>query len=366
MQLTALVLLLWQPLFAASGFRSDELKRLVGELRLNVDSLPDGSFLFDVNGREVKICVLHDMVQSVGYNLFSDDFKAAAHSPVLDFLERYFLQLDHPQQDRPRERMMREDRFSFTKGSLATVATLHPGDAFTFGYEQKRYVALWMSGEKVVLSVAFPATHEMISGENKQEAEEHVEDDIRYVQTGYDEEVNEEMLSPTAQKNYLMRRGSTYMNELFSSDLYYQRQNDSLVLVADVSHPLESVANMIISPSCKADLNLKVEQVLYGYKRKQFEVPLGKWIAYCLNNGCELYYGIESFDQEAVRATVIAVNMAENYNHLLFVTIPLTVIETGSGDLAGTLQTFIPMHNVKSLLEKYKKVDSKRKKHYEQ
>ena len=137
------------------------------------------------------------------------------------------------------------------------------------------------------------------------------------------------------------------------------------MLVSDVSHPLESVANMIINPASRSTLNLKIQQVLYGYKKKNFDVPLNKWIAYCMDNGCELYYGIESFDNETVKATVIAVNTAENYNHILYVIIPVKTIENGEGDISGTLQTFIPMHNVTSLLAQYNKIEKKRKRQYE-
>ena len=347
------------------SFRTSELERLVSELHIDVNSLHEGTHFFDANNQKVRVVVARNMVQSVGCHLFSDQMKASIHSPALNFLERYFLQLAYPQKDRPCDRRMREDRFSILKGSLATIATIRPEDAFSLNYGQKRYVASWSRNGKEILTVSFPATHELLSGENKIEAESNVEADMMFASTDYSEKVDVSELLPTLQKNFLMRPGGTYLNKLFRSDLYYQQQNDSLFLISDISHPLESVANMLLKPSMQSTLTLKLQQVLYGYKKKSFDVPLKNWIAYCKGSDCELYYSVESFNQEAVKATVMAVNLAENYNHILYLHIPLQVIDTGQGDISGTLQTFIPMHNVKSLLSKYHKVE-KRKRDYEQ
>ncbi len=352
------------PVQSQLSFRTAELERLISELHIDANSLHEGIQTFDVNNQKVSVVVARNMVQSVGYQLFSDEMKTAINSPALNFLERYFLQMTYPQSDRPCDRMLREDRVIFKKGSLATVATIRPDDAFSLNYNQKWYQASWSRDDKDILAISFPAVHELISGETKIESENNVENDIINVNIENLHQVDESELLPTQQKNYLLKRGGTYMNNLFTSEIYYQRQNDSLVLVSDVSHPLESVANMMIDPAFHSSLNLKLQQVLYGYKRKSFVVPMKSWIAYCKNNGCELYYGIESFDKDGVKATVVAVNTTENYNHILYLSIPVEAIDTGKGDISGTLQAFIPMHNVKSLLSKYNKVE-KRKRNYE-
>ena len=350
---------------AEASYRSAEVKRLVTQLNLNVDSLKDGLNCFDVGNRVVCLQSVNGQITTIGYQLFTNEMKEMAKTPILNFLERYFLLLDYPAPDRPSERKMREDRFRFETGSISVVPTLKVHDNFTYNYENNRYIATWLRENEPVLSVSFPAEHELISGENKIEAEDHVEADILCTKVTGSVPVNKESLTKTVQKDYFIKPGSTYLRNLLSSDLYYMEKKGKLTLVSDISHPLESTANMLLSTDNDYSCTLKVKQVLYGYKKKFFDVPLKQWIAYCQKNGCELYYGVESIDETVVKATVIAVNTAENYNHVLFVNVPLTAIETGSGDIEAHLETFIPMHNVMNLFAKYRKVTNKQQKIYE-
>jgi hypothetical protein len=155
------------------------------------------------------------------------------------------------------------------------------------------------------------------------------------------------------------------MKDLFTSDLYYERRDSVLQLICDEAHPLESAANLMLSAEGTADCVLNVKQVMYGYKKKTFDVPLRNWIAYCLKGGCELYFAAESLDEKEIRATVIAVNIAENYNHVIFVDIPLSVIRQRGGEIVARLESFIPMHNVQNLFAKYKTIKNKQPKIYE-
>ena len=340
---------------AEPAYRSMEIKRLVQILQLNVDSLLEGVNTYNIKGRQVKLRYNNGQISSIGYLLFPEELIAAAQTPIMSFLERYFLQLDYPKPDRPRDRMIREDRFSFETGSFATVSTIRSDDAFSFSYEQNRYVSTWMRDGEILLSVSFPAEHELISGENKLEAENNVEADILNARTIMTDPVNESLLSATIQKDYYIRQGGTYLSKSLTSDLYYQRCDSSFLLLQDASHPLETAANMMLSLESQATCQLKIKQVMYGYRKKYYEVPLRNWIAYCKNNGCKLYYGVETFNPDGIKASVIAVNEAEGYNHVLNVQIPLSVIDTATGIIDAQLETFIPMHNVRNLFAKYQK-----------
>ena len=356
-----LICLCLLPLCAKSSvlYRTAELKRLYETLQVHTDSIHEGLNTISIGNRLVNIRIDDGMVSFIGYMLFSEEMKAMAHSPILDFLERYFLQLDYPQADRSPNKMLREDRVKFEIGSLELVATLNADCTFSYGYELNRYVATWSREGQPILSVSFPANHELISGENKIESEQFVETDIRVSQLGPLKPVNKDLLTSTLQKNYFIKPGSTYLNKHLTSDLYYQQIDSVFSLICNESHPLESAANMMLSSDNPLSFNLKIKQIMYGYKKKFFDIPLRNWIAYCQNNGCELYFGAESLDQEMIKASVIAVNNAEKYNHVLFVIIPLKAISQGSGDIEAQLETFIPMQNVTNLFCKYKKNNNK-------
>ena len=345
-------------------YRTSELDRLTQALQLNPDSMVEGKNDLVVNGRHIYAQIDNGMLTSLGYCLFSNDQKRVMHTPILNFLERYFLQLDYPQKDRPRDRMLREDRFTFKKGSLALIATIKEDDAFSCGCDNRQYWATWTRHGQEFISVSFPASHELISGENKVESERYVEADILSARIDSVVPIDTAALSPFLQDGYYIKKGSTYLHDLLMSDLYYQCHLDTFSLITDQNHPLESASNLMLSPEIQTDCRLKIKQVMYGYQKKYFEVPLQNWISYCINSGCELFFGVESFEKDIIQASVIAVNEAENYNHVLFVNIPLSVIRGKSGYIEAKLETFIPMHNVTNIFDKYRKI-TKQPKLYE-
>lgn len=350
---------------AAPTFRSKKLQKLAAAIRLNPDSLRDGFNMLTVNGRQVKVTVVGGQVTTMGYHLFSDELKAMAATPILTFLERYFLQMDYPEADRPTDRMLREDRFKFETGSRATVAKLRPDDAFAYHYELRKYVATWTRDNQPLLIVSFPANHELISGENKIESENNFPVDVRNTVVRPLPSVDASLLKPTLQNEFYVKKGGNYLNDNIVSDLYYQKEPTGFSLLQNVSHPLESAGNMAMDPMVSSGYNLKVTQVMYGYKKQQYDMPLSKWISYCRSQGCDLYYGIESMTADMVKMTIFAVNAAENYNHLLFVNVPLSVIDSRQGDIQARLETFIPMHNVTNIMAKYRKNKNIERKLYE-
>ncbi len=365
LQILVTIILPCASLCARPSYRLPEFKHLVTMLRIQEDSLCEGKNYFHTGKMKVYVDVRKNLVADMGYVVFSDDLKAAANTPILNFLERYFLLLDYPKPDHTRQKMLQEDRFRFITGNSNTLRELLPTDEFSYNGQRRIYEAAWRRDGRTLLSVSFPAEHQLISGEDKIQAEANFQNDALSATIPEVAGVSEEELTPTLQKDYFIMKGSTYMNNKLNSDLYYHKQEGAYRLLASVSHPMESAANMMIGTDYNERYNLKVSQVLYGFKKKTYDLPLRNWIAFCRNNGCTLYYGIESMDEQTIKATVIAVNTAENYNHLLFVNIPLSAIDTGRGDIEAKLETYIPMHNVLNIFAKYRKVKNKNKKMYE-
>lgn len=347
------------------GYRTPELRRLASALQIQEDSLREGKNFFTFGQKHLRVDISRNTVTDLGYVIFPEELKAAAGTPILNFLERYFLLLDYPKPDRTRQKMMQEDRFKFTTGNVSTIGSILPTDEFSYNCQFHKYEAAWRRNGKTILSVSFPAEHQLISGEDKIQAEANFQEDALMAYFPPSPEIDESLLTPTIQKDFYVMKGSSYLNNKLNSDLFYQRQGESFTLLSSISHPIESAANMMIGTNYSSPYNLKITQMLYGFKKKTYDLPLRNWIAYCRNSGCTLYYGVESITQQMIKATVIAVNTAENYNHLLFVNIPLSAIDTGQGDIEAKLETFIPMHNVLNIFAKYRKVKNTETKMYE-
>jgi len=363
------VLMLCAELATAVTFRSQELKGLAGRIGVTTSGLTDGYNYVQVGGRRVYVRVSDGRVDNIGYDLFSDFMRRESGQRVLtDFLERYFLLLNYPPADHSVKHMLRDDRFKFVYGSLATVATLRPGDGFGYSTDDKKYVATWTRDGQELLTVTFPMEYQLLMGVSKSEAEDGFEYELtrQLPAVRQQKEPDAATLIPAPQPFYYTHEGGWYLRKTINASTYYCRKSDQRYqLVNDVSHPAETAANLMLSGTMAGDYQLDVTQVLYGFKNKQFSVPLKQWIAMCETTGCTLYFGIESVDYDEVCASVFAVNEQEYYNHVMSVTIPLTVIDNRQGTIKARLHTYVPMHNALMLTRNHKKDRIKNKKIYE-
>ncbi len=351
----------------AATFRSATLKGLAQRLSLKADSLGEGMHLLHIDGRKAYILVENGVVENIGYQLFPIEMKMHGNSAMMDFLERYFMELQHPSAEKPAKLMMRDDRFKIEKGALGTVLQLRPEDGFGYSYSRKKYVATWVRNGEELLTVSFPMEYELIKGVTKIEAENDFEQRLRSVAVEHRPRLvpDIEVMTPSRIEGYYILEGGSYIDKRLNADTYYHRSAGSYSLVSDMSHPAETAANMMLSLDAEGDYQLNISQSLYGFKRKLFTVPLRQWVTMCQSQGCSLYFGLESFNEKEVSASVIAVNDNESYNHVMFVRIPLEVIDDKQGTIEARLDTYVPMHNVSDLFQTYRKDKNKEQKLFE-
>ena len=329
-------------LSAQPRFRTSELSRLATALSLCIDTLPDGYSHPVANGLSLTVHAKEQIVDHIGLCLFSDDIRRLSTSPVFDFLERYFLQLKFPPQVKTASNMIRDDQFQFLIGNIATVDNIQITDAFACSYDHHCYTATWNRDGQALLSVSFPVVYELISGENKIEAEENLPVDIQG--TSVAQHLND------------VQQVDQYMGEYFSNRLYYNHGK----LVVNSNHPAESAANIMLSTNAEGSYDICVTQISYGFQKKVFQVPLRQWITFCRNNGCQLFFGVEDISSKGViSAVVLAVNETENYNHVLTVNIPADVIDQQQGIIEARLYPYVPTHNVENMFATYRKSNYK-------
>ena len=348
-------------------FRAEVLRQLAGSLRINPDSIPEGYSSRVVDGKTISLVKEQGQLTHIGYRLFERDSVHSSHTNLIDFIERYFLQLMYPGV-RTQAQMHRDFRTQFDKGSLEDVRNIRPDDAFSLDIQAgKRGVATWSRGEQPFLVFSFPMEYSVLSGEDKLEAEANFADDLKRfkVQPIEVRVPDTSELTSTRQYNLKILKGNPYIDKRLNSDTYYIVSNSRPTLILDITHPAESSANMMLNAATEGDYTLNIRQILYGYKQAMFQVPLLRWIAFCQSQGCQLYFGIEKVLSTEVRASVIAVNEMAGYNHVMFVKIPLKVIDDQKGTIEAQVHSYVPMHNVANLFEKYRKKRNKEPKIYE-
>lgn len=331
------------PTSAQTAFRTAELERLATALSLDAKALPDGYSHSHIKGLKLTVHTSDSIIDHIGMYLFSDELRTSHPSPVFNFLERYFLQLKYPQQVKTTANLIRDDQFVFTNGSFADIDNILPTDDFSYSHDNHRYLATWSRNGMTFLSVSFPVEYELMSGENKIEAEKNLQTDIQKTEVG-----KLSMAKTTTE--------STYISNAFSNRLYIVDGK----LVANDKHPVETAANMMLSLQAASDNSIAITQLSYGFQQSTFTVPLRQWITFCRNQGCELYFGVENVsDQGDVNATVIAVNEAENYNHVMTVCIPARCISGLQSEIAARLYPYVPTHNVLNMFAAYQNSNPK-------
>ncbi len=328
---------------AKSTFRTAELERLAKELALDIEALPDGYSHPTANGVRLTIHQTEQTIDHIGLYLFTEELRSMGKSPIFDFLERYFLQLKYPPQSKSMSNMMRDDQFKFMNGTLRSVDNILLTDGFSYNYDNHCYQATWNRKDSTLLSVSFPVEYELISGENKIEAEDNLPSDIRSTKVEI----------PTGKP---ITRKDHYLSKDFTNRLYLSKGE----LVLSDKHLLESAANMMLSLQTEGDFNINITQLSYGFKKTVFEVPLKQWIAFCQDHGCDLYFGVEKLtDNNEVECVVMAVNAAENYNHVLTAKISSNILEPKSGTIEARLYPYVPTHNVLNMFANYRKSNPK-------
>ena len=352
--MTMVLLFVWNS-EAAVTYRTTELQRLARIVGVSEESLVPGANY--IKGYTVMVDE-YMTVRHVGMTLFSEEIKQMSNSPVLEFVERYFLQLFHPVPNSTAALMMHSDGITFPKGNWQDIKKINKTTPFTLDYQLMRYTLSWKA-KGVNLSISFPGKYQLIVGENLVQAEEHLPEDISHtICLRHKEEAISEMTS-TSMKDYYIKRGGWYNTETLNATTYFKKNGSSFTPVVDINFIEESVADILLCPAAAESFMVDITMRGYGYKNTQFTVPLHQWIDYCEQKGCNIYCGIESVDTQEVKATVIAINQTLNFNHLLTVTVPLTTIDNGKGTINAKLDAFIPTHNIINLNSKYKKSNRK-------
>jgi len=345
-----LIASLAMPATASVKYRTAELQRLCRVMGIRTESLSEGDNLLP-KGLTVHLSA-DGTIDHVGRALFSPEAKAEGDLLVMHFLERYLLQLAHPKSETTAAYMLRDDNVRFERGSLQTARTIAPTDAFSLRNDNGRCTASW--GNHTAIS--FPAEYQLLSGEDKEEAELLIESDIRGASAEAAADTLDAEMLQLAVEPYYKLSGGTYFTEQLSASLYYEKMTDGdFRLVADATHPAESAANMMLSAATEGDYRLSVQQNIYGFQTKQFSVPLRQWVNFCRQSGCDLYFGVEEMKGDQLKATVIAVCPTAGYNHLLTFTLPIQTIDQRQGDISATLYAYVPTHNLKNLFGKYRK-----------
>ncbi len=345
---------------AEPRFKTKELKRMAGVLRLAVDESTlhpglDTDSTWSYQGRPLHVVVnqLGDVCH-IGLPLFNREImQFYENRELFYFLETLALQQILPESADDRDiRKARQSKVTFVKGSGKMLLKVAPDTPFTLDQiERKGYRISWTTAAGQ-LPISLPADYQLLCATEARELEEIIERDLPRMPLGDITPYVVERMWQTAERsrggdNTVLLSYGAYLSDRISSDVCLGKSHDGqYVPQYAATLPLRSVRNLLLTGASQTDLALNLTLDRYGYKTTAMQIALQQFLRYCLQECCTLYVGIKQHTDSEVTATLFALNKALGYNHMLTVNVPLTVLTGDSNAITGRLYAYIPLQDV--------------------
>ena len=127
---------------------------------------------------------------------------------------------------------------------------------------------------------------------------------------------------------------------------------EDLKPVWTTAQPLESMANLFLFPSeayGEKMIELTVLKHEYG-TREKLTVPLAGLLAVCESEGCETYWGVETYENGLLCGALFFRNRRGGYDHVLKIECNPTEVIGGTGKLTARASLYVPTNNIHNLM----------------
>lgn len=350
----------------SNDYSSDILLDIATQLglRQSLDSLEDAEYYHDFfyKGLPVTVIVKDSTIEHIGYSIFTEQQRHAINSPIVNFLERYSLELDIPtRKEVTAKRRMQEDGVVFEEGELSILKTFKGNPNLGINiqtWNDRKYTVTWMDSVKTVCSVSFPIDFELLNGtdmiENTRRLKEHLLKDSVYVRDTVC--VTMDRLIKMWNMNYYFQKGDVYFFDNLNSNRYYEL--DSLGKIKPIfckQFLFESVANLFTATDIPNEFTLQIRIQKYGLKKEQINVPLHQWINFCQKTGCKPFLGFIKKTGDYLDCELIMRNVSNGYNHVMKFTFDTTMIEARRGIIPARLNCYIPASRISKMFKELDK-----------
>ena len=336
--------------FAAVSYHTPRLKQMANAVALSLpDSLEanmDADSLGSYHGRQLHVKANSaGVVSHIGYKLFAFSDAQDPNMPVFDFIERYLLELDLRLDGRSREERMDIDQVVLAKGTLNLLNAITPEIMPQLEEITRRMFRIsWnIDGREVALS--FPASCQLIFGANAIELELIAEDDIRRM-PAMTEPVNWSSANVSQSQGLLVIEGESFISEMIRSDIFLKEIDGERKLLCDSLTPTKSISNIMVTGEFCQEIPMTLRMNRYGQQVDTLEVTLQQFISFCQSEGCKLFFGIKTINQNELSGALFAPNDKLGYSHLLSVVFPLDLLKGEDLPVKGTSYVYIPMNQV--------------------
>lgn len=334
---------------AATTFQTQRLGRIaaaVGARYIVMSPSSDTLLYYKDRALTVKSNALGD-ISHIGYRLFTSSTRdVSGDSDLCDFIERYALELDLRLDGRSAEDRMNIDRVVISRGNWQMLRNLHTAQFVNIETIQRKMYRVTWNVDGRELRITIPADCQLLMGADAPELENIISRDI--VRMPKDAPLNLSFKDVTVSRSDSLEiiQVGHYLSEMIRGDIYYSLHNGERRLYCDQRNPSRSISNIMLTGQYTSPIDMRLTVNKYGYKSTTIMVTLAQFVAYCIDEGCSLYFGIKSVSDGILTGTLFVRNDDMGYNHVLSVVFPTTILKGERQEVTGTLYAYIPLHNV--------------------
>jgi hypothetical protein len=150
-----------------------------------------------------------------------------------------------------------------------------------------------------------------------------------------------------------VKEGGNYLIKGFSGNTYYRKNADSFLPVYQQQYVKESFANLFLTQlfdNHPVSMSIKIKS--YGEDKATINTSVMQFLSH-FDASYQLYVGIEEFENDHIRGSLILYNPVLNFIHLIDMkTTPANLFGNGQNQISAVMYPFIPCHNIRDLFYK--------------
>ncbi len=303
---------------------------------------------------KLAVTVERGKITHLGLPLFETGNMTRATVEKLNFAGR--LALEHRLFKAETESLIKTVGIEFENISADRLGHGKPAGDFNVSDIDNRLCRIsWKLDNGKTAAFIFPNHHDLISGRTMTENEHMLKQELtsRRDTVLPPAPVNRQRLETQWPPDLQIERGDTLHSRFLSTDRFYEtRRRDGVNrLICSSRFPVESAANLFTTAEIDNDIILNVKMKGYGYADSFFKVPLNAFVSYFIENGCRMFFGLQSIDNGNIAFTLIAMNNPEGYCHTMTVTVPAQTAASRRGHADVRMNNFIPTSKIERLYE---------------
>lgn len=293
----------------------------------------------------VRIIKNKGEITHLGLNLFDKKMETTTDKEILRFIETGMLAKNiAPTIDG-------FESLTIKTGKVSDFRNVNPYTPVSINNSNSQLLLIsWTLGEQK-LEIQLPVSYSVAKRKDRSQIEE---DFIQRLKGSVLKRNKYIEISPESIESYeaglYIHKGPSFQVRKVTQNVYLDSIQE---ILWDERYPLESIANMFIlsaGNSSSVPVELKISRHEYG-ETSVVSLSLEQLIAVAEAEGCEPFWGVESFKNDILKGSLFLYNRQMGYNHSFSIECNASDILHGNGAIKARGNLYVPINNVHNLFD---------------